>query len=845
MDPLSAIGVASSVVQFIDFGCKVAARLKEYNSASIDVPKSLRHISAQLPLLLNALDRVKTSIEVERVDLDTRCILKGVVSGCKQQVEEIDKIIDKVLHVPGDSFVTRLQKVVGSIKNDPKVLEIGKSLQTYIQVLILHRVIEGQDDPWPIIEDPEYFKVPVTKATPFFERKELIQKIETIINPAVTSQALSPVRIILSGKEGAGKTQLAVEYCHQAKAEGQFQTIFWTNASTPESLCRSLESISDVIRRSKEGLKDRDAKIEFVKSFLCNRWHPWLLVLDNFVPSEFKIVMDCLPSKGSGAILFTSRSQSFSDRDELMEIPRFLSPDEIERLRSAMIYAVDNNNIDKVEHLLADGADPNCRGLDEWPCLHRAVNKKLTDMVKLLLTQGASSRLQKPPHCGANGYFTALYWAAGSGDVELARILLAHEDAAGLTPKAPGNNAALLTAASKGHEIIVRILIEHGSVDVAFKTEDGETAMGTAADNGQTAVVKLLLFCGANANDKFKGIAPLTWATRSCYVETMKVLCDEGKAEVNVADFASERPDSSQPPLWHAVCHSSIRHQSSWTGREALDASADMVEYLLGLGADPNIWNRRKSSPLQEAVKKDHGNVVRMLLKSGADAYQAEGEGYPPIVEAVGSRSEIVKLLLGATAKDTTTRDRQREEALIQASSRNDRNIIILLLEEGVDIDAEGYCGQTPLTRAIVYKRIPTARLLIRRGAREDKPDKYGRLPLLMAAEMGLDVLVKEIVKKTKNPDVQNANGDTALCLAAAGGYTEVVKFLLDSKANPDIQNAKGDTALCMAAAKGHEEVMKLLLDSNADRDLANNFGDTPLDLAVEGNHKKIAELLE
>lgn len=157
MDPLSAVGVASSVVQFIDFGFKVATRLKEYNSTSTDVPKSLRHIAAQLPLLLNALDRVKTSAEVERVDLVTRCILKGVVSGCKQQVEKIDKIIDKVLHVPGDSLVTRVQKVFVGLRNDDKVLEIERSLQTYIQVLILHRVIEGQNDSWVTNEENHAF----------------------------------------------------------------------------------------------------------------------------------------------------------------------------------------------------------------------------------------------------------------------------------------------------------------------------------------------------------------------------------------------------------------------------------------------------------------------------------------------------------------------------------------------------------------------------------------------------------------------------------------------------------------------------------------------------------------
>ena len=170
----------------------------------------------------------------------------------------------------------------------------------------------------------------------------------------------------------------------------------------------------------------------------------------------------------------------------------------------------------------------------------------------------------------------------------------------------------------------------------------------------------------------------------------------------------------------------------------------------------------------------------------------------------------VVKLLLGAKAKNVTARDRHREWALLCASIRGNRDVIIQLLEGGVNIDTDGYRGKAPFICAIDDKQIPTARLLIRRGAREDKSDEDGRLPLFVA-ENGLDVVVKEIVKKTKTPDVQNA---------------------------------KGYTALCTAAAKRHEEIVRFLLNSNADRDLANKFGDAPLDLAVEGHHK-IAEILE
>ena len=79
------------------------------------------------------------------------------------------------------------------------------------------------------------------------------------------------------------------------------------------------------------------------------------------------------------------------------------------------------------------------------------MNNKCTDMVKLFLTYGASSRRN-------DEHYTALDYAAGRDNVDVIRILLDHEDAAGLTLNAPDNNAALQEVASRGHEDIVRLL---------------------------------------------------------------------------------------------------------------------------------------------------------------------------------------------------------------------------------------------------------------------------------------------------------------------------------------------------------------------------------------------------
>lgn len=798
MDPLSAIGVAASIAQFVHLGMQVAARLKEYNAAATDVPKALQHISAQLPLLLRSLERVKTGIEVEKVDLDTRCILKGVVAGCMQQVEKIDRIIEKVLLVPGDSLVTKVQKVFVGLKNDEKILAIQKNLQTYISVLILHRVIHGPDASLGVNEDSSYFEVRVKKISPFLARVETMQNLEAQLFPAATAQVQTPIVVALVGPDRAGKTQLAVEYCYQAKDIGQFQTIFWVNAATPENLCRSLESISDIVRHTKEGLKDRDEKIDFVKSFLGNRWHPWLLVLDGYDHTVFENVMEFLPSTGSGALLFTSRHDLLPDASHVLRVPKFRKPDEIESLRKSLVFAAKQENIEEAESLLANGADPDSRELSGWPCLHRAVNDQKEALVKLLLANGANSRIQGPPYCGGDGYVTALYWAASSGNTSITRMLLDHEDAVGLTPEAPGNNAILRYAAERGREETVRMMIEHGSVHIAGRGERKENALGLAAEKGHTAVVKLLLDYGADPEAESGGVTPLILAAKENHLDTVKVLCLQGKANVNTGFY------NRQSALGCAA--------QTGGGCGAWD---EMVRYLLEQGADPNRRGQTATFPLQEAALRDFDNVVSMLLAHGADPFPSKCAGYSPVEEAARCGYDtVVNLLLKSEAKDAAIRNKQLEKALILASIKGHRDVILTLLEAGVDINCIGYRGKTALLFAIQNGQIPSTRLLIRRGARQDLPDDDGMLPLFLAAEYGFDPVVTELIVR------------------------HGIK-------NPDVRNAKGETPFCLAAAKGHEKVCRVLLDGGAKPDYTNKYGDTPLDLAVEGGHKEIVELIE
>lgn len=356
MDPLSAIGLAAAVCQFIEFGFRVVNRLEEFSSKNPgEVPRSLQAITTQLPLLLNSLSRIKTDSEIKKLDFDTKCILRGIVSGCQQQIVEVEQMIDEIARVPGDNFKIKIKKVFVSLKYDAKVLGIERSLQTYISVLILHHVIDSSDAPPEIVEDT-FFDVREKKISQseLVERLELMQELDDNYRDAVWSRTKNPIILLLTGDKGVGKTQLALEYCYQAHALGHFKTVFWLDASTLENLSLGFESIYATIKRSTDG--SRKEKTEFVISFLNDLWHPWLLVLDNYDSSElYNNIMEFLPTRGSGGVLLVSRNQKENGLGNVLRVPEFITAEDQKRLNDRLIQAVQTKNSEAIVSIVEEG----------------------------------------------------------------------------------------------------------------------------------------------------------------------------------------------------------------------------------------------------------------------------------------------------------------------------------------------------------------------------------------------------------------------------------------------------------------------------------------------------------
>lgn len=381
--------------------------------------------------------------------------------------------------------------------------------------------------------------------------------------------------------------------------------------------------------------------------------------------------------------------------------------------------------------------------------------------------------------------------ASEAGHTEIVRVMV------DLMGKNANCKTALHGAASNGHEAVVRLLLEKGSV-VEAKGKGGGTALHEAASNRHETVVRLLLEKGANIEAKDNdGKTALHWAARNGHEAVVRVLL-EHKADV---DAQGGTESYVQTALYWAARngHEAVVHL-------LLKANAK-VDTRVGF----NGW-----TALCEAADVGHVAVVQLLLEANADV-DAKGGPYKwtALHQAADNGHEaVVRLLLEANAEVDAKGGFNGWTALCGASRNGHETVVRLLLEAKADVGAkEGFYGQTALHRAAWNGHEAVVWLLLKAKADVDAMEGFYRwTPLHWAAWNGHEAVVRLLLEAEAEVDTKGEfNGWTALHWAARNGHEAVVRLLLEFKADVDTKDNNGETALYWAARSGHEAVVRLL----------------------------------
>lgn len=179
--------------------------------------------------------------------------------------------------------------------------------------------------------------------------------------------------------------------------------------------------------------------------------------------------------------------------------------------------------------------DPEIEDSDEEGCtaLMRAVCNGQIDRVEKLLAAGANVNAQ------SNNGFTPLMFAAKDGRTKLVHLLIAA--GAEVQMYDDKGNTALIFAAATGKSKTVRALIKAGS-PLEARNQTGETALNVAARKMHTDIVQQLAAAHADIETyDVDGNTPLTWAIEKACTPMITTLEEKGADADDARQFLAHK----------------------------------------------------------------------------------------------------------------------------------------------------------------------------------------------------------------------------------------------------------------------------------------------------------------
>jgi len=232
------------------------------------------------------------------------------------------------------------------------------------------------------------------------------------------------------------------------------------------------------------------------------------------------------------------------------------------------------------------------------------------------------------------------------------------------------------------------------------------------------------------------GVTPLINALINGHFDAAGALLDAG-ADPNIADV------TGRTPLYAAVDMNTVP-SSNRPGPKTVEnrlTGVEIVTALLDHGANPNARLKKQNpyrtkvdrgsdtmlgagtTPLVRAARAGDAEVMRLLLKRGADPKIATGSDTPvdvsqPVRRQPGGINPLMATAgLGSKEEDTVGRKKTAAQSI---------EAIKVCLEAGVDINAVDGRGQTALYGAALQGYDEVVTFLLAHGAKIDIKDQRG-----------------------------------------------------------------------------------------------------------------------
>lgn len=381
------------------------------------------------------------------------------------------------------------------------------------------------------------------------------------------------------------------------------------------------------------------------------------------------------------------------------------------------------------------------------------------------------------------------------GDVEAVRQLI--QEGAAVNAADELGYTPLMLAVRKGHELVVRVLMEAGAdVRAVNLLDGGRTALHYAGLHGRREIAQMLIAGGANVEARARGgMTPLGSAAAVGASEVVRVLIEAG-AEVDAA-----QDERGWTPLMLALEQGQIE-----TARVLLEAGADA----------------RRPGVLEAAARSGDVEMIRDLAARGAPFGSGEGGESPPVWHVAlwkGHVQAAMALRRAYLERQGQGRspEAMREERLLRAAWEGDERTVRRLVAGGALVGDESVVLASDI--AAVGGRINVLRVLGGLGLPLEKrlPERELRAELERAIWFGDVEWAEQIILLGADPRMETAAGRPILFDAIETGRREMVDLLLRWGADPNAWDRRRKlSAVGAALAWGRMEVYQLLRERGA-----------------------------
>ena len=415
-----------------------------------------------------------------------------------------------------------------------------------------------------------------------------------------------------------------------------------------------------------------------------------------------------------------------------------------------------------IQSYLNSGGPVDLTDEDGHTLLHCAAGEGQIKVVGLLIERGC-----RIDPVDKNGWTPSIY-ATACGHVQTVQLLKQQlneplEEQYFIDSVDSRGRSVLHFAASSGDYHLIKMLAEQG-LDVNIGDDEGRTPLHYAAVCGQLeSVCTFLRLGGRESMTKIadKGGTPLHQAVGKGHKDIVSLLLNEG-CPINVVSSEG----------------GSVLHYAALCGQ------THMIEMLSEQRLDVNKGDDDGLTPLHDAAMIGGLESVRTLLRLGGreSITKVAGTHGTPLHQAVRKgHKDIVSLLLNEGCPINLVNSGGKN-VLHFAAQYGQNHMIEILAGQGLDVNVGDDEGRTSLHDAAYCGQLESVRTLLRLGGRESMTKIAGLhgTPLHQAVEKGHKDIVSLLLNEGFPINVVDSEGKNLFYYAARYGLIHMIEMLAE-----------------------------------------------------------------